>query len=299
MISSISILDILYSLKLLVNISRFYSKEYNMQVMKEKEHKLNQVEGSEERGLIVRNEQTSLQQMGENPVLAIFGFSLQFPERLARLNDVLGKINLPARALDITLYPGQTPIVYTDLEPYRGYVVNIRASRNDQVGLTIEHSDEHGPVGQGFLLEDIQSFLRSTFPTREARLFVSRNSLKKEIAADEDIDQDLQTLTEEGLKPIMREVVSPDQEVMGRAYESSGEIRLAGQKVPLMTVKFWERWNKDAQDDGDKTVTLHAQRFFYSSTPSNIERVMEEVANLLDKPDLYPYGREDSTSTTH
>lgn len=247
----------------------------------------------DERNLVIRSEQTSLQQMAENPVLAIFGFSPEFPAKLARLNEVLGRIDLPARTLDITLYPGQTPIIQTYLEPYRGSFVNVRAYRDDQVELTIEHPHESTPVGQGFQLLDIQDFLRSTFPNREARLFVSRNLWKSDIAADEDVDQDLQLLNEEALKPITRRIIGPNKKIKGRAYEFSGEIRLAGQKDPLMVVRFWDRSRYDARDEEDRTVIIHAQKFFYNGSANEIERVMEEATKFFDKPDMYPYRWED------
>lgn len=65
-----------------------------------------------------------------------------------------------------------------------------------------------------------------------------------------------------------------------------------------MIVRFWDRYPRDARDEEDKTVIIHAQKFFYSGGTSKVERVMEETTKFFDKPDMYPYRPEDFNPNT-
>lgn len=253
----------------------------------------------DDKSLVIRSEQTSLSRIAESPVLQILGFSPQFPDRLAKLNDVLGRATLPVSALEITLFPGKIPVVQTQIEPTRGYFVHLRATRSQEVTLAINHPEEPGPVGQGFTLTDIQDFVQSTFPNRSARFFVYRN-LWNEVAADEDFDKDLFALSEDELKPLTIQITSFNPErgtnqVKGRAYEYHGEIRLGEQKDPLFLVYLFDRFPLEAKSEEEKkTVILHVIRFVYLANPEDVERVMEAAVKLFDKPSGYPYRWEDS-----
>lgn len=73
-----------------------------------------QPERVDERSLVVRSEQTSLEGLKGDPFLQRAGFSPQLPERLLRLNDVLFKP--PIESIGIELIPGTTPLITTHVE---------------------------------------------------------------------------------------------------------------------------------------------------------------------------------------
>lgn len=125
------------------------------------------------RNLIVRSEQTSIESV-RNPYLTLAGFSVQFPDRLRRLNDVLIERRPHVREISFELVPGQTPIIHTTIEhSSEGYHVYFKARpQSDQAELLVETRERFPSMT--YALEDIQDFVRSAFPQREARLHTFR-----------------------------------------------------------------------------------------------------------------------------
>lgn len=248
----------------------------------------------DERNLVVRPEQTSLQRLPESNLLQQVGFSPQLPERLMQLNDVLaqGAKGVPVGNLEITLFPGEIPLVHTRIEPIYSYYVSLRSTTAAGASLTIATRGDEKDIlqkgnGQGFYLGDIQDFVRSTFPETPVRLHAFRLWDRQD--HPEDFDADLYQIDEEMLKQFT-ESLPPSKRTETRRFSYYGcEVRLQDHPKPLLSIWPNDRWHTDTRTREEREIILHVNKFFYEEKAVEVERVMEAAAKLFDKPSGYPY----------
>lgn len=246
----------------------------------------------EERGLVVRSEENSLDSLSRSPYLVEAGFSPRFPQILMRLNDVLPHQSI--RRLSLELHPGKTSRIDAHVEyggAYRFFVDSIPANKSVEITL----------VGRGryFRIEDIKDFARTIFPDKPAILHA--DSSPHLIEPRDHFNEDLQTVTEETLRTWLEEL--PAHESSGTSFGGKffdypyslheAEVRIGGQKCALFRFKLLEGANTVIGCGIESSLDGMIPAFYHSGRPEDAERVMEELAKLFDKPYLYPYRGED------
>ncbi len=240
----------------------------------------------DEKSLIVRSEQTSLQAMTDKPFLQVMGFSPQLPQHLMDLNTVLLERGPAIESVGIELIPGETPLVSTQIEHGPGYRVHLN-SKGSTASLNIaDMSKSHNP-SLVLLLADIQNFARSTFTDQKARLQARKKSLKSNTIGSY-FDEDLYSVTDEMIKPWVDVTRNDDLQL----YEEC-EVRIGDQVVPLLTLDPDARYHIGARSNDDRAIVFKVRRFQFEGTPEQVERMLEPASRLFDKPHLYPYRFED------
>lgn len=245
-----------------------------------------------ERQLIVRNQATPLSSLGENPYLAIAGFSPLLSERLMRLNEVLPARRV--RSVGIELQPGQTPILnaHVDFDSTRGYKAMVN-------GFPGEKRAEIALSGSGKMvsIDDLKMFATTYLPDQEARLLAPSSARLLEPIPD--FDKDLKEVSEDELRTWFEQ--RPANETSG--FRSGGvnvdylygspraEVILLGQKLPLFLLKFMQV-HYDLTTVGCELANSQfdtSSAFYYTGAPDQVEKVIEGMADLLDKPMVYPF----------
>lgn len=207
-----------------------------------------------------------------------------------RLNDVLPYQGI--KRLSFELHPGPTPQIDAEVEHTGGYRLFVNSyPQTQRAELMLTGS------GRTFRIDDIKDFVRTNFPDRTATLHADASPHL--IEPIDDFDEDLHGVTEELLRTWFEEkpahessgVKSEDQFVDKPYGIYRVEVRIEGQKDPLFRLSLL-REGHDYETVGceienrsyDKTPA-----FYYSDRPEEIERIMDGLVKLFDKPYLYPF----------
>jgi hypothetical protein len=244
----------------------------------------------DDRSLVVRSEQTSLDNLSRSPYLAEAGFSPQFPEILMRLNKVLPEQGI--KRISFELHPGPTPQIDAKVEHTGGYRLLVNAYPETQRTEIMLTGSE-----RTFRIDDIKDFVCTNFPDRTAKLHAGASPHL--IEPIEDFDGDLEKVTEELLRTWFEEKPAHesslhkigDQSVDYPYRVPSAEVKIEGQKYPLFCLMFL-RGGHDYKTVGceiSNRLDARIPAFYYSGKPEEIERIMEGLVKLFDKPYLYPF----------
>lgn len=244
----------------------------------------------EDRSLIVRFEQTSLDDLYGSPYLEKAGFSPQFPEILMRLNDVLPHQNI--RRISFELHPGPTPQIDADVEHtggYRLFVNSYPPTQRAEIMLT--------GSGRAFRIDDIKDFVRTNFSNKTAKLHADASPHL--IEPLEDFDEELEEVTEELLRTWFEDKPAHESSGVRKGGQHVGmpygypraEVKIEGQKYPLFRLIFLMAWRDDKTVGCEISNRLddRVPAFYYSDKPEEIERIMEGLVKLFDKPYFYPF----------
>lgn len=245
----------------------------------------------DQKSIVVRSEQSSLEQATRNPLLEKVGFSPQFGDRLMSLNDVIVKRGAAPRlnTVGVAVVPGKVPVITTEV--LHGEGVRIFTGSDGRVADLELNTNE--PFGSSLIvkIEDIQDFVKTLFPNKEARVFAGvTEALEKE---EKDLDIDLYQLNNEILKTFheLRKV----KKVGG--YDSVAlpytrfEVRVAGQGLPKRTnclFAFHLMTNVSYPD----RVGCRIKEFNYQGLPKKVEEVIDKLVVLFDKNPMYPFREE-------
>ena len=245
-----------------------------------------------QRSIVVRSEQSSLEQAAVNPLLEEVGFSPQLANRLLRLNDVIVKREAaPALSrIGIGMVPGKIPIITTDVSHGSGMRIFIES--DGEVASLKLHTSESLGANLTVKVEDIQDFVKALFPDKETKVFSEANrNLEEET---EDLDIDLHQLNNKALKTFRK--FRKAKKI--RNYEgypktlpySRFEVRVSDQDLPKYAECFLA-FHLTAVHYTDR-VACRIVEFNYQGLPKKVEDVMDKLTDLLDKHPMYPFERE-------
>ncbi|MBI4039581.1 hypothetical protein HY388_02025 [Candidatus Daviesbacteria bacterium] len=244
----------------------------------------------EDRSLVVRSEQSSLESFTQTPFLQQAGFSPQFPERLMRLNDVL--FSQPINSIGINLQPGRIPLITTSIEhsSSTGYRVRINAEPKARIAEITVYGR-----GRTVTIEDIKDFVKSTFPENKSILHAEASP--RLIEPLEDFNGDLQEVTRELLRSWFEEkpahpssVISYRGQNVDYPYEFDLEIRLEGQNEPLFRLLLGINL---ATTVGCEIKADSWPAFYYKGQSQDVERVIDGLVNLFGKSENSQNTKED------
>lgn len=241
----------------------------------------------EQRNIVVRHEQTGIEQIRRDPFLAKVGFSHLLGQRLMRLNDVLLEKDDPKiSSVGITMVPGKTPLITTDVRHGEGMRVLIEGESSGLANLQLDSNTYLGVV---ITIKDIQDFVKSLFPDKKVRVFSYANPELEEPLKD--LDEDIYSLNSEVLKPFMefRKAKTPPERKKHNEtlpyYDF--EVRLSDQELPRHKTSLL--LFRLRTGGGSDRVGCSIKEFNYRGRPNQVEEVLDKIIKLFDKPLLYPF----------
>lgn len=254
-------------------------------------------QGPEDRNIVIRSEQTSMEQAIKNPFLEKVGFSPQLPQRLMRLNDVLLRVAPPISSVGIEIVPGRIPLITTDITHSSGARVFLRGGADRMADLEIESNFSSGLITT---IEDIQVFVKSLFPHKQAKVFsYASEDLKEPIG---DLYQDLDTVDSEVLRSF-HEFRESKKKIGILIVNGIGkDFPYINFKIVILNQAF--PGHKDCllafevmTVDNSDMVGCCVSEFSYRGRTKDVEDVMEKVADLFNRTPLYPFRESPKEGT--
>lgn len=241
-----------------------------------------------DRDIVIRSEQSSIEQVGKNPFLERVGFSPQLPQRLMRLNDVIA--GPPLNSVGILMVPGKTPLITTNVSHDSGIRVYVEGTVHGTASIQLGHKENIVSFALIVAIEDIQDFVKSLFPNSQARIFSrASDDLEEPISG---LNEDLYAIGSNVLKSLheFRHAKKFNPDLPGTPIVlpyHEFEVIVSGQKLPegarhllsfhLISVHYSDE------------IGCAIKEFNYEGRPEEVEGVMDKVADLFDKPMLYPF----------
>lgn len=250
----------------------------------------------EDLNIVVRSEQTSMEQVSGNPFLERVGFSPQLSQRLMKLNNVFSKRDAPPlESVGITMVPGRIPVVTTHIDHGQGMRVLIEGYASGGASLRLESESYFGAM---VTVDDIQGFIKSLFPNQQCRIFSKEAPDVEEPIGD--LNEDLYVINSESLRPFAEFVKAK------KINDSTGNpvtmnyhtfvIKLSDQKDPSRR-DFVLSFGLRRVHYSDK-VACAVNKINYRGRANEVEDAMDKITSLFDKPVLYPFEESNPDSST-